>query len=136
MGSIIREVKNGTRLRGYHPAVNFILRARSCSGCFEHPAFWLLSVGLSCTSYFSSKGRRGVRLLLGMLVLLATVVASKPGVQPVWGDGAVHVGRPFTLEALLYGLATVGMFLTVILWFAYYNEIATEISSHLPVREI
>ena len=33
--------------------------------------------------------------------------------------------RPFTLEALLYGMATGGMFLSVLLWFACYNEIMT-----------
>lgn len=114
---------------GYHPAVNFIFFAGAVlfGMFFVHPAFLLLSVGLSCTSYFLFKGRRGVRLLLGMLVLFAAVSLLNPVFNP-YGETVLFTwlwGRPFTLEALLYGLATGGMFLTVILWFACYNEIMT-----------
>lgn len=34
-------------------------------------------------------------------------------------------GRPYTLEALCYGIALAAMFVTVITWFAIYNQVMT-----------
>lgn len=114
----------------YHPAVNlfFFIGAAAFGMFFAHPAFVTLSVFLSLGSYFMIRGKKGVRFLVWALVLFVVIVLLNP-VFNTLGSTVLFTWlweRPYTLEALFYGFATGGMFLTVILWFACYNEIMTE----------
>ena len=107
---IIRRLKMEQGFGGYHPAVNFIFFAGAVlfGMFFVHPAFLLLSVGLSCTSYFLFRGRRGVRLLLGMLVLVATVSLLNPLFNP-YGEtvlflSLIHISEPTRQAEISYAV--------------------------------
>ena len=114
---------------GYHPVINFIffIGAALFGMFFAHPIFLTLSVLLSSTYYFILKGAKGIRFYLSMLVFFMIISILNPIFNTLGNKVLFHYfgGRPFTLEALLYGIATGGMFLTVILWFSCYNEIMT-----------
>ena len=114
---------------GYHPLVNFIffMGAVVMGMFFVHPAFLCVSVGAAALYYLLLTGKKGVRRLVGMLILVLCVALLNPLLN-TRGDTILFTylgGRPFTLEALLYGAATGGMFLSVLLWFACYNQVMT-----------
>lgn len=113
----------------YHPAVNFIffIGAIVLGMFFVHPLFLIISVVLSLIYYLLIKGTKGIRFLLGMLILFAVISLVNPLFNTA-GDRVMFTycnGRCFTLEALYYGFAIGGMFLSVILWFACYNAVMT-----------
>lgn len=111
----------------YHPGITFLffIAAIVFGMCFIHPAFWISSVVLSATYAVTIRGRRAVKLFFIMLVAFAAVAL----INPLFTTEGEHVltvlpwGRPYTLEALLYGMAAGGMFVTVLLWFSSYNAV-------------
>lgn len=111
----------------YHPGITFtfFIAAIVFGMCFIHPAFWISSVVLSTAYVVSIRGRRAAKILLILLILFLAVSL----INPMFTADGEHVlfllpwGRPYTMEALCYGLAAGGMFVTVLLWFAAYNEV-------------
>ena len=111
----------------YHPGITFLffIAAIVFGMCFIHPAFWISSVLLSTFYVISVKGWKSVKLLIIMLVVFAAVSF----INPLFTTEGEHVlavlpwGRPYTLEALCYGMSAGGMFVTVLLWFSAYNEV-------------
>lgn len=111
----------------YHPGITFLffIAAIVFGMCFIHPAFWISSVILSAAYAVTIKGRRAVKLLLIMFLVFAAVSL----INPLFTAEGEHVlaimpwGRLYTLEALCYGMAAGGMFVTVLLWFSSYNEV-------------
>lgn len=68
-----------------------------------------------------------MRFILGMLALLVCISLINSLFNQL-GDTLLFTycgSRRFTLEALLYGAATGGMFLSVLIWFASYNIVMT-----------
>lgn len=64
---------------------------------------------------------------MGMIPLFFVVSFLNPVFNP-YGDTVLFCywgGRNYTLEALLYGIALAAMLITVLMWFASYNEIMT-----------
>lgn len=113
----------------YHPAVNFLFFAGAIllGMFFMHPAFLLLSLLWSLSYYLLQKGREGTRFLLQALLLFFMISLLNP-VFNTRGDTVLFTcfgGRPYTLEALGYGLSTGSMFLTVVLWFSCYHVVMT-----------
>lgn len=112
----------------YHPAVNFVffVGAIGCGVVFQHPAYLLVGV-LAAEGYdLLLQGKRAVKhmMLLLPLVLLAAAV------NPLLNTRGDHVlfylfSRPYTLEALLYGVAMAGILLVMLLWFGCYNVVMT-----------
>lgn len=113
---------------GYHPLVNFIffIAAVVFGMFFVHPAFVTASAVLAAVYYFALKGRKGVRFAAAMLLFAVLLTLINP-VFNTQGDTVLftYFGRSYTLEALLYGAATGGMFFSVIMWFSCYNDIMT-----------
>ncbi len=114
---------------GYHPAVNFafFIGAIMMGMFFTHPALLCVSVFSSVLFYLLLTGRKGVRFILGLLALFVCVALINPLFNQL-GDTLLFTycgDRRFTLEALLYGIATGGMFLSVLVWFACYNIVMT-----------
>ncbi len=114
---------------GYHPAVNFIffIGAIVFGMFFTHSAFLCASVFTSMLYYLLLMGRKGIKLLCTMLMLFFALSFINPLLN-TQGDTVLftYIGeRPFTLEALMYGFVTGGMFVSVLLWFACYNCIMT-----------
>lgn len=111
-----------------HPAVNFIfyLGALIMGMCLIHPAFIICSMTLSLVYYWIVK-----KHILKYLGMVFTLFAGMAVINPLFNTQGVRVlftfwnGRPYTLEALCYGMAMGSIFVTVLTWFATYNEIMT-----------
>lgn len=113
----------------YHPILNFIFYIGAIVlGVLQyHPAYLLVSAVCSLAYLVTVKGRRcgGSLGLAAGLWLLTTLI--NPFVNKR-GDTVLFTyfgGRPFTLEALLYGMAIATMVASVLMWFATYNEVIT-----------
>lgn len=114
---------------GYHPALGFLffIGAILMGMLFTHPVFLCVSMAASALYLLLLAGGKGLKLISSVLALLAAISLINPLLNPR-GDTALFTywgGRRFTLEALLYGGATGGMFASVLLWFACYNRIMT-----------
>lgn len=112
----------------FHPAVNFIffLGAIGFGVVFQHPAYLLAGVFCSNLYYLLLKGRKGWKLILGMVPVLIAISLLNPLVN-TRGRTVLftYFGRPYTLEALCYGVALGGMFVLMMVWFGCYNVVLT-----------
>ncbi len=111
-----------------HPTVNciFYIGAFVMGMCFIHPLF--LACSLVCAlGYFVLMNKERMKFLLGM-VILGSLLSF---VNPLFNTQGEHVlftyfgGRPYTFEALCYGIALAAMFVTILTWFATYNRVMT-----------
>jgi energy-coupling factor transport system permease protein len=113
----------------YHPAIGFLffIGAIIMGMFFVHPVFLCVSIAASVLYYLLLTGRKGIKFLGSMLVLFIAISLINPLFNTLGNTVLFNYfgGRRFTLEALLYGCATGGMFLSVLLWFACYNRIMT-----------
>lgn len=113
---------------GYHPAVNFIffLGALGFGVVILHPAFLLAGMIGAFSYYLLLRGAKGLKQIALMAPLLLAVILLNPLINR---DGAtvlfLLLGKPYTLEALIYGAVLSGMFLTMILWFSCYSAVMT-----------
>lgn len=111
-----------------HPAVNFTFFAGAiiCAVVIQHPAY--LMAGMLCGGayYLLLHGRRGIKMVLGMVPVFLVLTAINP-LFNTYGDTVLfrYFGRPYTLEALLYGGAIAGIFVEMLLWFGCYNAVLT-----------
>lgn len=108
----------------YHPAVNFLFFAGAigCGVVFQHPAYLAFSILCSLFYYLFLGRRKAVRSIFFMLPIVLCLAA----VNPLFNTQGEHMlfqlfGRPYTLEALLYGSALAGVLLTMLLWFGCGN---------------
>lgn len=113
----------------YSPIINFIfyIGAIICGMFFIHPAFLACAVILSAAYYLTIKGCRGIKMVLGMIPVWIALAVINPLVN-TRGDIILFTyfnDRPYTLEALYYGIALGAMFVSVILWFMSYNSVMT-----------
>ena len=119
----------------YHPLINFLFYIGALVGgmFFLHPAFVLCAVFFAALHYRIVKGRAAWHFLSVLLPLFIFLTVVNPvfntygdRVLFVWNIGSLIPERPYTTEALLYGMALGGMFISVLLWFASYNAEMTE----------
>lgn len=111
-----------------HPIVNFTfyIGALVMGMCFVHPVFLISSFVLSM-AYYGVVKRSVLKYMAGMSVLFVALSVFNP-LFNTYGDTVLFTylnGRPYTMEALCYGIALAAMFVTVITWFATYNEVMT-----------
>lgn len=111
-----------------HPAVNFLffVGAIACSVLITHPAYLSASLFCGMSYYLCLKGRKAWRMLLSLLPLFVLVAA----INPLFSTDGAHplfsvFGRPYTLEALCYGLVVAAMLVCTLLWFGCYNAVMT-----------
>lgn len=111
-----------------HPAVNFLffVGAIACSVLITHPAYLAASLISAMAYYLCLKGRKAWRMLGSLLPLFVLVAA----VNPLFSTGGAHpmfsvFGRPYTLEALCYGLVVAAILVCTLLWFGCYNAVMT-----------
>ena len=112
----------------YHPAVNFFFFLGAiCFGVvIQHPAYLAASClggGIYYLLLHPQKGPQTIARMLPMVLIIA-------GVNPLFNTYGSRVlfhvfGRPYTLEALYYGFAIAGIFLSTMLWFGCYNVVLT-----------
>ena len=65
-------------------------------------------------------------MILGLLPMFLILTA----INPLFNTYGAHIlfsvfGRPYTLEALLYGAAIASVFVVMMLWFGCYNAVMT-----------
>ena len=125
---------------GYHPAIGFIffISAIVTGMFFVHPVFLGVSIVASALYYLLLTGRRGIKFLYSMLFLFIAISLINPLFNTL-GETVLFTyfgGRCFTLEALMYGFATSGMFLSVLLWFALLQQNHDKRQVYLSFQQI
>ena len=111
-----------------HPVVNFIffLGAIGFGMVIQHPLY--LAAGFLCgtTYYLLLNGRRGIKMLMALLPLFLIMTAINPLFNTYGATLLFYVfGRPYTLEALYYGVAISTVFVVMLIWFGCYNAVLT-----------
>lgn len=111
-----------------HPAVNFIffIGAIAFGVVIQHPAYLLVGMAASTVYYLLLKGKKGLKFLCSLLPFLLLIAAVNPLFNTRGQHTLFHIfGRPYTLEALLYGAAIAAVFAVMTLWFGCYNAVMT-----------
>lgn len=113
---------------GCHPAVNFIffVGAIGFGATIQHPAYCAAGCLCAAIYYLMLRGRKGLKTLSGLAVLFALMSA----VNPLLNRSGKHIlftwlGRPYTLEALYYGMALGAIMVVMLLWFGCYSAVLT-----------
>ena len=111
-----------------HPAVNFLffVGAIGCSVVIQHPLYLITGILCGGVYYLLLNGRKGWKMILGLLPMFLILTA----INPLFNTYGAHIlfsvfGRPYTLEALLYGAAIASLFVQMMLWFGCYNAVMT-----------
>ena len=112
----------------YHPLTNFLFFVGAIGFCvvFQHPAYLAVGIGGAAVYYLLLHGRVGLHRLMGMLPVFLVV----SGLNPLFNHYGSRVlftvfGKPYTLEALYYGMALGAMFVGMLLWFGCYSAVLT-----------
>ena len=113
---------------GCHPAVNFLffVGAIGFGVVIQHPAYLVAGVIGAAVYYLLLTGKKGLKLIFGTLMLFALISL----VNPLMNHYGKHVlftcfGKPYTLEALYYGMALGAILVTMLLWFGCYSAVLT-----------
>ncbi len=112
----------------YHPITNiiFFLGAIILGMFLMHPVFVVISMVMSMTYLFMIKGRKAFRELIYMGVLFLLMALLNPVFNRMGRTVLFrYLGRPFTLEALIYGIVLGGLLVSILCWFACYNAVMT-----------
>lgn len=103
----------------FHPAVilTYFLCVIVLCVLIQNLAFQLVGFMASAALYLSVARSFSVRGALGLLLVFALIVVINPlfsteGSQVLF----TYFGRPYTFEAVLFGLSTALMFVTMLLW--------------------
>lgn len=112
----------------FHPAVNmfFFLVVIACGMLFQHPAYIVVSVFGAGTYYCLLHREKSLKRIAVMLPFVLLMTAINPLFNTQGELVLFHIfGRPYTFEALIYGAALSGAFLTMMLWIGCYNVVMT-----------
>ena len=111
-----------------HPAVNFLFFAGAIglSVVIQHPAYLVAGTAAGAVYYFLLNGKKGIKTVPGLLFMFSILTAVNPLFNTLGATALFRLwGRPYTLEALLYGAVLGGMFVMMMLWFGCYNKVLT-----------
>lgn len=112
----------------FHPAVNFVffVGAIGFGVVIQHPAY--ISAGVVCglVYYLTLKRAKGLKLLGGMVPMFLLITL----INPLFNTSGktvlfTYFDRPYTWEAVCYGMTLAGMFVLMMVWFGCYNEVLT-----------
>lgn len=122
-------MENRDAFTTYNPIVNmvFFLGAIVFGMFFVHPAFLACSVILAFSYYITVQKGKGLKFLFAMIPLFILLSLINPLFNPN-GETVIFTyfgGRPYTMEALFYGIALAAMFVSIMTWFASYNAVMT-----------
>ena len=111
-----------------HPAVNllFFIGAIAFGVLLQHPVYLLAGIFAGGAYYLFLSGRRGLKNISLMIPLFVFVTLFNPvvntrGVTVLF----TYFGRPYTLEALVYGVAVAAIFVLMLLWFGCCGRVLT-----------
>ena len=112
----------------YHPAVNFLyfVGAIGFGVVIQHPVYMLAAVLGAAAYYLLLKGKKGINTIFLMFPIFLLIAAVNPLFNTL-GETVLFLlfGKPYTLEALYYGLVVGGIFVVMMLWFGCYNAVLT-----------
>ena len=111
-----------------HPAVNFLffVGVIATGVVIGHPAYLLAGIVTGAIYYLLLNGAKGLKMILGLLPLYIFLTAINPLLNTYGATPLFYLlGRPYTLEALLYGGTIAGMFVAMLIWFGCYNKVLT-----------
>lgn len=113
----------------FHPAVvfAFFIGAVVLSVLVNNPFIQLVGFICSAAYYLCLHGRKGWKVVVGMIPLVIVLTAINP-LFNTRGDTILFRwlwNRPYTLEALGFGLSMGLMFAAILLWFFCYNKVMT-----------
>lgn len=113
----------------YHPIINFLffIGAFLFGMLIMHPIYLGCSLVLSIAYYITIKGSKGLKYVFGMLPLFVVLSIFNP-IFNTMGDTVLFIylqNRPYTMEALIYGMMIASLFISIINWFASYNAVMT-----------
>ena len=111
-----------------HPAVGFtfFVGAIGLGAMIMHPAYIAASAVFAVTYYCLLKGARGMKLVALSIPLFLFLTFANPLVNHDGQRVLTYVfGKPYTFEALLYGMVIAGMLIAMILWAGCYNAVMT-----------
>lgn len=111
-----------------HPLTNFVffLGAIGFAVVVQHPAYIAVSCACAACYYLMLNGKKGTGMVLGMIPVFVLLAAINPLLN-TYGERILFFvfGRPYTLEALYYGMAIAGIFVAMMLWFGCYSQVLT-----------
>ena len=111
-----------------HPAVNFLFFAGviCLSVLIQHPWYLLAGAVTGTVYYLLLNGRKGWRTVAALVPLFVLVTVINPLFNTM-GRTVLFtlLGRPYTMEALLYGAALGAVFVVMLLWFGCYGKVLT-----------
>ena len=111
-----------------HPAVTFafFVVAIGLGAMIMHPAY-IIASGIAASSYYCLiKGHKGLKLLLMSIPLFIFLSLFNPLVNHDGERVLTYVfGKPYTWEALVYGMAIAGMLIVMLLWAGCFNHVMT-----------
>lgn len=111
-----------------HPAVEFLffLLAIGFGVAIRHPLYILAGCVCGGGYLLFLRGRRAVRFLAGGMAVFILLSAINP-LFSVYGETVLFTvfGRPYTWQALRYGMAVSGIFVVMLFWFACYSQVLT-----------
>ena len=112
----------------YNPITNFIffMGAIIMTMFFMHPVFALCSLICALVFYFTLKRTKGFKSLKFSIPLLVILTV----INPLFNTQGKHIifrifGRPYTIEALLYGFTLALVVVAVFYWFGCFNVVLT-----------
>ena len=111
-----------------HPAVNFLffVGAIGLTVAIQHPAFLLAGILTGGIYYLLLNGKKGWKTILSLLPMFIILTTINPLLNNLGATPLFYLwGRPYTLEALLYGAALASMLVIMMLWFGCYNKVLT-----------
>ena len=113
----------------YHPLVNFIyfFSVIVFSMFLMHPILVSISLIRSCIYAFYLKGKKAVRFtVVYMLPIVILMAFINPLVSHEGNTVIFYInGNVVTVEALIYGIMSAVMFISILIWFSSYNVIMT-----------
>lgn len=111
-----------------HPAVNllFFLGAIGFGVVIQHPGYILTGLIAAGIYNLLLDGQKGILRILSMIPVFAVLSAINPLFNTRGKTVLFHIlGNPYTLEALLHGMAVSGILILMLLWFSCYSKIMT-----------
>ena len=111
-----------------HPAVGFFffVGAIGLGAMILHPIY-ILASGLFAVSYYCLlRGSKGIKMVVISIPVFLLLTFANPLVNHDGQRVLTYVfGKPYTLEALIYGMAIAGMLIVMLLWAGCYNAVMT-----------
>ena len=111
-----------------HPAVGFFffVGAIGLGAMILHPIY-ILASGLFAVSYYCLlKGAKGLKMVALSIPVFLILTFANPLVNHDGERILTYVfGKPYTLEALIYGMVIAGMLIVMLLWAGCYNAVMT-----------